>query len=91
VGSGVHQWYPPFVDLGDLTPEERERWAALSPEERALVLAREPIWREAQQIAAKNPGVDAGDVVHVLTGWNDKPSERLRKSLARAGTFARAR
>lgn len=73
------------------TAEEQERWQALSPEQRAFVTAREPLWRRAHQIAASNPGVDASDVYHVLTTWNEAPSERLRRSLRRGRLFAGTR
>jgi hypothetical protein len=57
---------PPLGDtpivMEPLKAEEQERWRALSPEQRAFVIAREPQWRRAHEIAASNPGVDAGDV-----------------------------
>jgi hypothetical protein len=73
------------------TAEEQERWKALAPGQRAFVTAREPLWRRAHEIAASNPGVDAGDVYHVLATWNETPSERLRRSLRRARLLAGTR
>jgi hypothetical protein len=74
-----------------LTADERERWNKLAPEQRAFVIAREPLWRRAHQIAANNPGLDASDVYHVLASWNETPSERLRRSLRRARLLAGTR
>jgi hypothetical protein len=75
----------------DLSPDERERWAELTPEQRALVADREPLWRRARAIATANPGVDVSDIYHVLVTWNDTPTERLRRSLRRGRLFARSR
>lgn len=80
-----------FVNVNALTPEERERWAELAPEQRAFVTEREPLWRRAHEIAANHPGVDVSDVYHVLVTWHETPSQRLQRSLRRARLLARAR
>jgi hypothetical protein len=49
------------------------------------------VWRRAHEIAAAHPGVDVGDVYHVLVSWQQTPTERLGRSLRRARLFARAR
>jgi hypothetical protein len=77
--------------LTGMTPEERERWEELAPEQRALLVEREPLWRRAHEIAAANPGVDVSDVFHALATWHQTPTERLRRSLRRARLFARTR
>lgn len=54
-------------------------------------MTREPLWRRAHEIAARNPGVDAGDVFHVLTTWDETPTERLKRALRRGRLLARTR
>jgi hypothetical protein len=63
----------------------------LSPEERAWAVANEQRWRRAHDIAAKNPGIDPGDIYHVLCTYYETPSERVRRSLAHARLRSRTR
>jgi hypothetical protein len=60
-------------------------------EQRDWIERVEPLWRRAHAIAAKNPRLDVSDVFHVLFGWNDPPSTRLRRALSgvRARPIAR--
>ena len=74
-----------------MTPDERQRWEQLAPEQRAFVGAQEPLWRRAHEIASANPGADASDVYHVLATWHETPSQRLRRALRRARLLTRAR
>lgn len=74
-----------------MSPEELKRWEQLSAEQRAFVTDREPLWRRAYEIAAQSPGVDVGDVYHVLVSWNQTPTQRLGKALRRGRLLARAR
>jgi hypothetical protein len=60
---------------------------ALSPEERAWVLRDEQRWRQAHEIAAANPGVDAGGVYRVLRNLEKTPGERLRDALKHGRLF----
>jgi len=39
--------------------------ADLRPEERAWIEANEAMWRQAHEIAARNPGLDPGDLYPV--------------------------
>jgi hypothetical protein len=79
------------VNVDALPPEERARWEQLDSEQRAFVEEREPVWRRAHDIAAKNPGVDVSDVYHVLVSLRETPTERLRRSLRRGGRLTRTR
>jgi hypothetical protein len=79
------------VKVDGLTPEERQRWEQLDADQRAFVTEREPLWRRAHQIAAKNPGVDVGDIFHVLVTWHETPTQRLARSLRRGRLLARTR
>ena len=79
------------VNVEAMSPEERERWEQLSAEERAFVSEREPLWRRAHEIAARNPGVDVSDVCHVFVIWNQTFAERLGRALRRGRLLARAR
>jgi len=79
------------MNVGSMSPEERERWEQLSAEQRDFVAEREPLWRRAYEIAAESPGVDVGDVYHVLVSWNLTPTQRLGKALQRGRLLARAR
>lgn len=74
-----------------MTAEERERWERLTAEQRAFVVAEEPLWRRAHEIAARHAGMDPGDVFHVLASWHETPTQRLGRALRRARLFARAR
>jgi hypothetical protein len=80
-----------MVDVASLTPEERQRWEQLAPEQRTFVAEKEPLWRRAHEIADANPGVDVSDVYHALATWHETPSERLRRALRRARLLTRAR
>jgi hypothetical protein len=53
----------------------------LSAVERAWLVNDEERWRRARAIAACHPGMDAGDVYHVLRNLEKTPSERLRAAL----------
>jgi hypothetical protein len=68
-----------------VNPEE------LAPHERAWLLESEARWRRAHAIAAKHPGLDAGDVYHVLCTLHETPSQRVRRSLAHGRLRTRAR
>jgi hypothetical protein len=63
----------------------------LSPEERDWVVANEARWRRAHAIAAQNPGLDPGDIYHVLCTYHETPTERLRRSLSHARLRPRTR
>ena len=90
---------------GRRTPGTRERLAApavtcdhahvnpeeLAPDERAWLLESEARWRRAHAIATKHPGLDAGDVYHVLCTLHETPSQRVRRSLAHGRLRTRAR
>jgi hypothetical protein len=54
----------------------------LAPNERAWVLESEARWRRAHRIAGKYPGLDVGDIYHVLSTLHETPSQRVRRSLA---------
>ncbi|HEV3191702.1 MAG TPA: hypothetical protein VGY54_14430 [Polyangiaceae bacterium] len=56
----------------------------LAPEDRAWVMQNESRWTRAHQIAAKHPGLDVGDIYHVLCTFHETPAQRLRRSLAHA-------
>jgi len=71
--------------------EERERWEQLSPEQKAFVDEREPLWRHARDIVEKNPALDVTDVYHVLLSWKQTPAERLGKALQGGTILARPR
>jgi hypothetical protein len=79
------------MDVGQWTPDERERWERLTPEQRDFVAAKEPLWRRAHDIAARHSGVDVNDVYHVLAAWHETPSERLARALRRAHIGPRTR
>jgi hypothetical protein len=79
------------VDVEAMSPEERERWEQLSGEQRAFVREREPLWRRAHEIAARNVGIDVSDVYHVLLSWDETPTQRLGRALSRGRLLARAR
>ena len=79
------------MDLEGLTEKQRVAWQELEEEQRAFVAEKEPIWRRAHEIAAENPGLDVGDIYHVLATWDESPSRRLERSLRRAQLFSRAR
>ena len=89
--SGTRPWYIDGVKVDVLTPEERRRWDQLDAEQRAFVTEREPLWRRAHEIAAKNPSVDVGDIYHVLVSLRETPTQRLARSLRRGRLLARAR
>jgi hypothetical protein len=78
------------VKVDVLTPDERQRWEQLDPEQRAFVTDREPLWRRAHEIAAKNPSVDVGDIYHVLVSLQETPTQRLARSFRRGRLLARA-
>jgi hypothetical protein len=63
----------------------------LSAADRAWLDHDAEVWKRAHAIAARHPGVDAGDVRHVLYNLERSPSERLARSLnhARLGSLAR--
>lgn len=63
----------------------------LSADERAWIAENERRWRRAHAIAEKNPGVDPGDVYHVLCTYHEPPAERVRRSLAHARLRPRTR
>jgi hypothetical protein len=73
------------------TDEEQARLEKLTPEQRALVAAREPLWRRAYEIAAGNPSVDVSDVYHTLVTWHETPTQKLTRALRRGRLFARTR
>jgi hypothetical protein len=64
---------------------------ALSPEERALVLQMEPLWRRAHRIVAEHPELDVSDVFHALRNLQRTPSLRLRRALSHARSRAHRR
>jgi hypothetical protein len=63
----------------------------LTPQERAWVERDVAVWRRARAIAARHPGMDAGDVRHVLYNLERTPEERLWASLNHAGLRLLAR
>ncbi len=63
----------------------------LAPEERQWLLESEARWRRAHHIADRHPGLDAGDIYHVLCTIQESPSHRVRRSLAHGRLRARAR
>jgi hypothetical protein len=63
----------------------------LSADERAWVLANEARWRRAHAVAAKHPGLDVGDIYHVLATLHETPGQRVRRSLGHGRLRARAR
>lgn len=77
------------MDVERLTSEERQRWEQLTPEERAFVLEREPLWRRAHEIAERHPGVDVSDVFHALSAWHETPTERLKRAFRRGRLIPR--
>jgi hypothetical protein len=64
--------------------------SALSPENRQWVARDEELRRKAREIAAKNPGVDASGIFHVLWNLERSPSERLRRALRHGRGFFRS-
>jgi hypothetical protein len=62
----------------------------LTPDANAWVAQNEARWRRAHAIAAKYPGLDAGDVYHVLYTLHETPTQRLRRSLAHGRLRTRA-
>jgi len=64
--------YVPFVfsDPASMTDEQR-RWLKLG----------EQLWRRAERIAAKHPGMDVSGVYHVLWNLQRSVEERLRHGL----------
>jgi hypothetical protein len=73
-------WDIPDVDL-----------TSLSPEEHAWVIANEARWRRAYAIVQRNPGLDPGDVYHVLCTYHETPTERVRRSLSHGRLRATSR
>jgi hypothetical protein len=55
----------------------------LTDDQRAWAQRAEVLWRRAHRIAARHPGMDAGDVYHALRCLQLTPSERLRNALSR--------
>ena len=56
----------------------------LSESERAWLEKSEALWARAYKIVSERPKLDAGDVYHALCNLERTPTERLRRSLARA-------
>jgi hypothetical protein len=63
----------------------------LTDGERAWVVQNEARWRRAHEIARTHPGLDVGDIYHVLCTLNETPSQRVRRSLAHARLRPRSR
>jgi len=53
----------------------------LTPEQRIWVEHDAEMWERARAIAARHPGMDAGDVRHTLYNLERTPEERLERSL----------
>lgn len=68
------------VRLDDLSPEMREEFDALTPDQRAWLIQDELLWQRAHAIAARAT-VDVSGVYHVLRNLQKSPSERLRAGL----------
>ncbi len=60
---------------------------ALSPSERAWIIADEARWRLAHTIAEQNPGLDVGGIYHALRNLEKTPTERLRDGLMHGKLF----
>ena len=60
---------------------------SLTAAEREWIFADERRWRRAHEIAAKNPGVDAGGIYRVIRNLEKPPSERLRAALHHGRLF----
>jgi hypothetical protein len=56
----------------------------LGPEDRAWIEANEALWQRAREIAERHPGLDPGDLYHVLATWHETPTQRVRRSFAHA-------
>ncbi len=61
----------------------------LTAAQRAWLIEDEKLWRKAHEIAARNPGMDAGGVYRVLRNLRKSPSERLRAALEHGRAFFR--
>jgi hypothetical protein len=61
---------------------------SLTPEERAWLVIDERRWRRAHEIAARNPGVDAGGIYRVIRNLEKSPGERLRAALHHGRLFS---
>ncbi len=48
----------------------------------AWLAENERLWRAAHDLAARNPGIDVGDLYHALVQLQRTPEERLARSLA---------
>ncbi|TMQ13593.1 MAG: hypothetical protein E6J90_18605 [Deltaproteobacteria bacterium] len=59
-----------FTDPSSMTDDQR-RWMELS----------QRLWRRAERIAAKHPGMDVTGVYHVLWNLRRSVEERLRQGL----------
>jgi hypothetical protein len=62
----------------------------IDPEQRAMARERLARRREAEEIAAQHPGMDAGDVEHVLSNLTYTPMQRLSRSMRHARLWHRA-